>query len=157
MLVRTIAATLLVLATPAFAHPPEKKPMSAEAQLDQLAFLAGTWRNEWYEATYTTPAGGMVLSVNKEFRNGKVTFFELERFDVQNGRVVMQPYLNGKQSPVSFPLHVLEPGRAHFSNPAHDFPQDLVYERVGGNKLQIRLTGVENGKTRELLILLTRV
>lgn len=36
--------------------------------LAQLAFLAGTWRNDWYEATYTTPRGGMVLSVSKEFR-----------------------------------------------------------------------------------------
>ncbi len=151
MRLRALAPALLLpfLAMPALAHPPEKK-MSADAQLAQLDFLAGTWRNDWFEATYTTPAGGMVLSVNKEFRDGKVSFFEIERFDVRDGKVTMQPFLNGKQAPVAFPLHALAGKRAHFRNAAHDFPQDLVYERVADDRLLIELTGVEGGQARQL-------
>jgi hypothetical protein len=146
---RAALATWLALASPALAHSPEPK-MTDLADVSRLAFLQGTWRNAWFEATYTSPEGGMVLSVNKEFREGKVAFFEVERFDVRDGRVTMQPFLNGKQAPVSFPLVELVGDRAHFRNAAHDFPQDLVYERVAPDRLLIVLNGVEDGKAREL-------
>ena len=150
-----LVLALFAFAAPADAHPPDV-PMTAESQLARLDFLAGTWRSDWFEATYTTPGGGMVLSVNKEIRDGKVIFFELERFDVRDGRVTMQPFLNGKQAPVSFPLLSLEGQRAHFRNAAHDFPQDLIYERTAPDHLRIVLTGVAGGKARELRFELKR-
>lgn len=114
-----------------------------------LGFLAGTWQGKDFEAVYTTPAGGMVLSVSKEFADGKVAFFELERFVVREGVLTLTPFLNGKET-VSFPLHDFKPGRAHFRNARHDFPQDLVYERVSDDELRIVLSGVEGGKARTL-------
>ena len=148
-----VPVLLLALAAPAGAHPPEKR-MPVDAS--RLAFLEGTWRSAWFEATYTAPTGGVVLSCSKELRDGKAVFIEFERFDVRDGVLTLQPYPGGKMAPVSFALHALAGDRAHFRNAAHDFPQDLVYERVAPDKLRIVLTGVEGGKPRELRFELER-
>jgi hypothetical protein len=108
--------------------------------IHDLAWLADTWRSPDYEAHYSSPDGGVILSYAKQFEAGRVTFFEQERFEVRDGHVVEAPSPNGVPAPVVFTLTELEPGWAVFENPTHDFPTRLSYRREG-DRLTIHVQG----------------
>jgi hypothetical protein len=109
-------------------------------QLSGLAWLAGTWRGPGYEAHYSTPEGGLILSHTKQLEGDRVVFFEQERFEVRDGRVVEAPSPNGVPTPVVFTLTEQGPNAAVFENPTHDFPTRLAYRREG-DRLVIHVTG----------------
>jgi hypothetical protein len=39
-------------------------------------------------------------------------------------------------------------GAITFSNPAHDFPQRIIYRRAGADSLHARIEGTRNGQPR---------
>lgn len=145
----------LALATAAFAADPPAPPSapSADAMVQQLSWLAGHWRGAsdsgTYEAWYSTPEGGVILSQSKEYSGGKLIFWAFERFSVENGVVTVLPYVEGEPS-VSFGLVELDPDekRAVFENKRNKWPTRLTYYRVQ-DRLVISASGIENGKTRE--------
>ena len=155
MIMRLLTASLVTfLAAPALAH--ENKITAAE-QLASLDWLAGTWRDEGFEAHYTSPEGGMILSTSKNYSKGRVVFFEFERIEIQDDEVVYIPYPAGKSS-VTFKLVDYDPKkkRVRFENKAHDFPKDLTFERISEDQLRIFLTGEEKGEYRTLELKLRR-
>lgn len=105
-----------------------------------LAWLAGTWRSPSYEAHYSSPDGGLILSYAKQFDDGRLAFFEQERFEERDGRLVEVPSPSGVPAGVVFTLTELAPGWAVFENPAHDFPTKLSYRREG-DRLTIHVQG----------------
>lgn len=104
--------------------------------LDHLAWLQGTWEGPFeggtWESVYSSPEAGMMLSMSKEWKAGRISMFEFERFTWDGGKVVLVPYPYGNAS-VEFELVDFDPKvkRARFANPEHDFPTDLIYERKG--------------------------
>ncbi len=140
------------------AHAVEANEPTAQEQLASLDWLAGTWRDEGFEAHYTSPEGGMILSASKNYAAGRVVFFEFERIEIQDGRVVYIPYPAGKSS-VTFKLVDYEPEkpRIRFENKKHDFPKDLTFELISKDQLRIFLTGKEKGKDRTLELTLRRM
>ncbi len=114
-----------------------------------MTWLEGHWRGavdaNVFEACYTSPEGGEIVSCSKEIANGRVVFYELERFLIDGDEVVLVPHPGGKAS-VRFLLSDFGEKRATFSNEAHDFPKHLTYERKAEDRLVITLTGNENGK-----------
>lgn len=123
--------------TPLPAYPPT---------ISDLAWLEGIWRGRVgerdFEARYTSPEGGLILSVSKYTANGKAVGFEFERFEKKDGSWVLTPYPDGKLS-VSFRLtdHDPEARRAVFENPAHDYPTRISYQRVADDSLTILVSG----------------
>jgi hypothetical protein len=138
--------TLLAGPTAVYASPKEPAmslpDLSPDQQLAALAWLAGTWRSDTYTAHYSSPEGGLILSYSKQYENGRLVFFEQERFEVRGGRVVEAPSPKGVPSPVVFTLTTLDLARheAVFENPTHDFPTRLSYRREG-DRLHIRVEG----------------
>jgi len=127
------------------------------ARIDDLAWLAGSWAGEIqgagsttrFEAHYTTPQGGVILSTSKAFRaEGKLSWFEFERFEVRDGALVVIPHPNGKAS-VPFTLLEHDPAakRAVFANPGHDDPNRITYQRVAADRLLIRVEGDAPGES----------
>lgn len=116
--------------------------LSPDQQLAALAWLAGTWRSDTYTAHYSGPEGGVILSYSKQYEDGRLVFFEQERFEVRDGHVVEAPSPKGVPSPVVFTLTALDPAghAAVFENPTHDFPTRLSYRREG-DRLHIRVEG----------------
>lgn len=135
----------------------EANELTAAEQLASLDWLAGTWRDEGFEAHYTSPEGGMILSTSKNYAGGRVVFFEFERIEIQDDSVVYIPYPAGKAS-VTFTLVDYDPKkkRVRFENKEHDFPKDLTFERIATDQLRIFLTGEEKGKYRTLELKLLR-
>jgi hypothetical protein len=49
--------------------------------------------------------------------------------------------------PTAFRLIESDARRFVFENPEHDFPQRIVYERIGATKLHVRIEGDDSGES----------
>lgn len=131
-------------------------------EINDLAWLAGAWAGTidggTWEAVYSTPAGGEIVSANKELRDGRVTMIEFEHFRTVEDKLVLTPFPFGKRSSASFTLSALDrtAKRAVFSNPAHDFPREITYHRADEDRLVITVTGEQDGKSTTLTLDLRR-
>jgi len=135
---------------------PLPRRLAAPPSITDLSWLEGTWEGEigdrHFEARYSSPAGGQVLSASKYTKDGKPAGFEFERFEEQGDSLVLTPYPEGKSS-VTFRLTELDPKsrRAVFENPAHDFPTRISYQRIADDKLQILVSGPSEDGTEQVL------
>jgi hypothetical protein len=146
-----VLALLLAVAPTLLADP--------AAQLAELDFLEGHWRGETWHGYTTSPEGGVILTLAKEYdASGAATFFEFERIAVEGEQVVLTPSPFGKPS-VSFPMVELDvvAKRVRFENPAHDFPRSIQYHRSGPEELVFTLHGERGGEPVESVTRLRRV
>ena len=140
----------LALAT--FADPPAPAaPAAATKGVAALAWLEGQWHTEdgKWEACYSSPVGGEIVSATKKIEDGKVTLFDFERFREVDGVVVLTPFPHGKAS-VDFKERASTPpagGKiAIFDNPEHDFPQRIRYTLTADGHLKIMLMAEQEGR-----------
>jgi hypothetical protein len=137
------------------AAPLPRRPAAPPHILD-LKWLEGTWRGQIggrdFEARYSGPDGGQILSASKYTEQGKAAGFEFERFEQQGDSVVLTPFPEGKSS-VTFRLAELDGKgrRAVFENLAHDFPTRISYQRVADDKLTILVSGPGEDGTEQVL------
>lgn len=141
---------------------PAAAAVRAEQTLRSLGWLEGRWRGttsdgETFEAHYSSPEGGVILSINKCFVGDRLLFTEFERFEVLRGEVVMTPFPDGQRA-CTFALveHDAAARRVVFANPANDFPSRVVYERPGEDALRIVVSGSQGGQPVELVLDLRR-
>jgi hypothetical protein len=126
----------------------------AAAEVEDLAWLAGSWRLERegavIEEHWLPPAGGMLLGLGRTVRADGGSEFELLRVALHEGELAYLASPQGRP-PTPFRLVELAGTRAVFENPANDFPSRLVYER-SGERLTATLTGAEGGEPRSLVL-----
>lgn len=124
---------------------------TSSGQLDKLAWLTGCWAREGKEAgtgeTWMPPAGGTMLGMSRAVKDGKTSFIEFLQIRTGPEGKLQYVVLMPGQSEVAFTLTKLTDTEAVFENPAHDFPQRIIYRREGKAKLFARIEGPENGKT----------
>lgn len=128
---------------------------AASDPLAGLAWLAGCWSAERAEAgsieQWTAPAGGLMLGLSRTLRGARVVEFEFMQIRaLADGRVlfIAQP---GGQAPTSFTLQpAAADGGAVFENPAHDFPQRVIYRRGSDGSLAARIEGLRDGVLRAI-------
>lgn len=127
-------------------------PSLAEAQrpTDQLSWLTGCWErrtaNGVVQEQWSSNAGGMLHGFSRTVRRDTVVEYEFVRiysvgdtlvFEAQPSR---QPRAEFRAVPPFAPEVV-------FANPAHDFPQRVVYRR-SGDSLLARIEGTRAGQLR---------
>jgi len=149
-----ILMSLLIISTFAIAG---EESLSGEEIVARLGWLEGKWvgtfENNPFEAIYSSPKGGVILSISKEFGEKGPCFIEFEKIEYWEDRVFLTPYPGGEKSD-NFDLVDYDPivQKAHFQNLEHDFPTDIVYERMYDN-LDITVSGKNNdGELAELKI-----
>ena len=137
------AASLVALLTAAQAASPSPS-------LDQLAWMAGCWRLESgarvVDEIWMAPAGGAMLGMSRTVSKGRVVEFEFIQIREDAGRVAFVARPSG-QPEATFALVKAGSGEAVFENPAHDFPQRIIY-RLKDAALVGRIEGIQNGKAR---------
>lgn len=116
-------------------HAPSPVGVPLGGELAPVAFLAGTWvagdPHGTTTETWSTPANGMMFGHNQAVDlTGQTVFFEQLVVYRGGGRVVYRAAPRGGEG-VEFVLGGHGPGWAEFTNPAHDYPRRLRYERVG--------------------------
>src|SRR5579871_6206775 len=156
------AQLLIVLAVAALSTPAPTRAGahdSTVAPIESLAFLEGTWKGtfegERFETSYSSPAGGKVVSWSKGFTGERANFFELEVFEEREGTLVVTPYPDGKRAH-AFHLLTLDGERAVFESTDREFPRRLVYERVTRDKLRFLVSGTRDGHVVEWRVEVSR-
>lgn len=120
---------------------------------EELEFLSGCWRGEVGRdgsriiEQYSDTDGETLLGQLKTVNGSETVFFEFLEISTDEDGVWLQPYPNGVQAPVRFRLVELEPDKASFDNPEHDFPRRITYRLLPGGELLTRVAGVVGERT----------
>lgn len=142
------AACILAAAACATAGTGSKPRASAPADsLSSLAWMAGSWTGTVdgveMEEHWSDAKGGLMLGSHRDLSGGRLVFFEqlLAQARPEGTFLVARP--KGLES-TAFKLERQELQRVVFENPAHDFPQRVIYWREN-DLLTARVEGMENG------------
>ena len=120
-----------------------------KTSLDSLAWITGSWtgtaRGVEMEEHWTSPKGGSMIGIHRDVAKGRTVSFEFLRIEMQKDQIVYLSMPNGRSPATPFPLKEVSGTRVVFENPAHDFPQRIIYWK-DGNDLRARIEGTMNGK-----------
>ena len=93
---------------------------------------------------WMAPAGGAMLGVSRTVAGDRVVAHEFMQIREQDGSMLFIARPSGHDE-ATFTLAARAAREAIFANPAHDFPQRVIY-RMQGDRLVGRIEGVQNGK-----------
>lgn len=129
-------------------------PSPAQAQQDtaplqRMAWLSGCWEGmvgtRTVEEHWLPLRAGTLVSASRATSGDRTTSVELAVLAMRGDTLAYHAYPVG-QSPAVFDAVALTDSAATFANPAHDFPQRIIYRRVGADSLVARIEGPgENG------------
>jgi hypothetical protein len=118
---------------------------------DALRWLSGCWElrapNRLVEEHWSSAAGGMLHGFSRTLRGDSIVEYEFVRiysagdtlvYDAQPSRQARAEF----RAVGPFELEIV------FANPAHDFPQRIIYRRVGNDSLLARIEGTIRGQHR---------
>ena len=151
-----VIAALICLQSPAPSPAPSPGPSPglSPRTIADLAWLEGHWVGSdgplQMEEIWTSAAGGVLVGLHKDVttRGGTAqkVWFEFQRIEggADGIAYVAQP---GGQPPTRFALIEQADRRVVFANPAHDFPQRILYWLDDAGALHARNEGPKDGKT----------
>jgi Domain of unknown function (DUF6265) len=93
------------------------------------------------------PSGGTMLGMSRTIRGGRTTEFEFLQIKEISGKLAYVAKPSG-QAEATFPLKSMTEAEIVFENPAHDFPQRVVYRKGADGSVTARIEGTMNGKAR---------
>jgi hypothetical protein len=141
--------TLLILAT-----------LAQAADASAVSWLAGCWRQESAERTveemWMAPRGDGLLGMSRTVARGRIVDHEFLQIRVLDGRLVYiaKP---SRQPEATFTATRIGPLEVIFENPAHDFPQRVIYRMQPDGHLAARIEGTEKGQPRGIDFPMKRV
>ncbi len=140
-------AFLSALPAAAAESAPAKPDTAASHSLSQLGWLAGSWRGVLGEGVmeeqWMSPTGGTMLGASRVVEGGKTVFTEFIELVERPDGIFYVVHIGNETT--EFKLTALDRRKAVFENPAHDFPQRILYAREG-TVLKARIEGVRDGK-----------
>jgi hypothetical protein len=106
------------------------------ARVADLGWMSGHWdtvsaNGEWTEESWAPRRGGLMLGYSRSGAGARLREFEFLRIEAGEDGVPAYLAQPGGQPAVAFRLTAHGAGSATFDNPAHDFPQRIVYRRTG--------------------------
>jgi ketosteroid isomerase-like protein len=143
---RHLIITLLALA---LCLPPGHARSEPRA-LESLAWLAGCWSRVDGEPgsgeNWTPLAGETLFGISRTVRGGKTVAFEFMQIQrAADGAIELIAHPSG-QATTTFRLVEAAGHKAVFENPAHDFPQRVIYQLRGADDLLAWIEGEADGE-----------
>jgi hypothetical protein len=127
------------------------RPSQSLQGAQRLGWIAGCWERSGgatiVEEQWMRPRGGAMLGVSRTTRRDTVVEYEQLRIFDRGGRTVYAAMPSG-QAPAEFETSVTSDTAVTFENPAHDFPQRIIYRKRGADSLIARIEGLRNGTVR---------
>ena len=122
-----------------------------EPEVSSLGWIAGCYEfrpsaNFSIEEQWTRPAGETMLGMGRTIKGGKTVFTEFLKISVINGKITYTARI-GTKGVTEFPLLKATADEVVFENPAHDFPQRIIYRKQGADVVA-RIEGIDKGKPR---------
>lgn len=122
---------------------------ASQPSLNELSWLTGSWSGESggvrMEEHWTAPEGNSMIGMHRDLGKGRTLLFEFLRIEQRGDQITYLSMPNGRSPATAFPLKELSGTRVVFENPAHDFPQRIIYWKDGAD-LRARIEGTLNGK-----------
>jgi len=119
--------------------------------ITRLRWMAGCWERRagtrLVEEQWMEPRGRMMLGVSRTVRGDTLVEYEQIRIYERGGKLVFAAQPSG-QTPSEFESTEVGDSVVVFENPKHDFPQRIVYCRVGLDSMLARVEGISRGKQR---------
>jgi len=129
-------------------------------RLAPLAWLAGCWELRSTQRVtfemWMPPGGNLMLGASRTISNGETREFEQLRLAWQGDSLVYTAVPSG-QKETAFRGGVPSDSGFTVANPAHDFPQRIMYRRRGADSLVARIEGPGQGGTRGIDFPMKRV
>ncbi|MES2757073.1 MAG: DUF6265 family protein [Pseudomonadota bacterium] len=124
----------------------------AAAGVGRLSWLAGCWSAEKGEAgsgeQWMQPAAGTMLATARTVKNGKVADYEFMRIhEGAEGRLLFTAIPSGQKEATFTELRSSE-SEIVFENATHDFPQRVIYRRIGDARVLASIEGMRKGALR---------
>jgi hypothetical protein len=123
------------------------------ATIDQMAWLKGCWvqakSNGVVEELWMAPGGGTMLGLGRTLKDGKLREYEYVRIVEADGSLAYVAEPSGQEK-ATFPLKSLTPDEVVFENPTHDFPQRVIYRRLGPDVVTGRIEGEIGGQAKSV-------
>lgn len=138
------AISILLLSFVAFGQ--ETKP-----SIDSLSWISGCWKQNdsakqrFGSEHWMKPSGQSMIGMSRTVKKGKTVAFEFLRIIQDDTGIfyISRPSQNKEET--SFKLVKSGANEVIFENPAHDFPQRIIY-RLDKTNLFARIEGTNNGK-----------
>jgi hypothetical protein len=141
---RTILAALAVSSVGAGALA------ASPADVDRLSWMTGAWRMEHdgliTRETWLPPLGGVMAGVTQTNRARRPVDVEFATISAEPDGLVFLARVKNRP-PVPFRLKGGGESEAVFENPAHDYPQRIIYRRCGED-LCARIEGLVRGELK---------
>ena len=124
------------------------------SEVSDLGWLSGCWvqkaRGLTIEETWLTPSGGTLLGVGRTVRDedGVLRNYEFMKIDSPDGVLTFTADPSG-QNRASFAVKTHSADEIVFENPAHDFPQQVVYRKTATG-LRAHIAGPADGQTKTI-------
>jgi hypothetical protein len=127
-----------------------------KTKLGSLNWVLGTWVMETPDGTFTEywkqtndsvyTGHGMLVSAK-----GDTLFSEHIKLEQSGNTVYYKPVVSGQNEgkETVFTEKELNENEVVFENPAHDFPQRIIYKKPSDSTLYARIEGTQNGKSRQ--------
>ena len=148
-------AMVLMVGSMVHSDPPE-----TDGPLDRVAWLAGRWIRHGpgltAEEHWMYPRGKTMLGMARTVKDGETVDYEYLRIEDRGGMLVYVA-IPSCQRETEFTQTELTDSTAVFSNPSHDFPQIIRYQRLGDDSLLAQIEGEVNGQRRVIDFPMRRV
>lgn len=105
--------------------------LTTQAHASDLDWLTGCWVNadRSSQEVWITNSDGSLSGFSVALRENTVAFYELLNIDTNNDERWIYTASPVGQSPTKFVAVDINEASALFSNPDHDYPQEIRYER----------------------------
>lgn len=147
-------ALLCLIATPTVATA------QSAVGISTIGWLSGCWElragARLTQEQWMAPAGGVMLGLNRTVARDTTREWEFLSIIEREGRLVYTAKPS-RQSETSFTSEFVSDTSVLFTNPAHDFPQRIIYRRVGSDSLVARIEGPRGGQMRGIDFRMRRV
>ena len=130
-------------------------------KIDELVWLSGLWAIDQGERTgeefWRPLLNGRLEGKSTMKKKGKITLQEKMVIEQDSSGTLFYRVTSGGQRMVSFKLVNSGPTSFTFENKKHDYPQRIIYERIGEDSLRASIEGMVKGKLQTVLFPFQRV
>lgn len=126
---------------------------SQQKSLDSISWIIDKWIMTEGEITTIESwekVSGILFKGESTTKKGTDTIFhEKLELKIVGGEIYYIADVKHNPEPVKFKLTFCSDKEAHFENPAHDFPQKIIYKLIDNSKLSARIEGkAQNGEMK---------
>ncbi len=117
--------------------------------IQKLSWLAGCWEGgqgeRRIEEQWMAPRGGAMLGMGRTVNGARLVEHEAMIIREEEASLTFTARPSGQQEATFGSIELTE-ASVVFENPAHDFPQRVIYRRQSDGSLLARIEGTQDGK-----------